>query len=72
MTPKQRHILKYLGDNAGSFLKMHITPSGRMCYRLIDFDRSPVANVQSRSVRKLLTLNKLLSAGPSIVVLNTM
>lgn len=72
MTAKQKTILKYMGDNAGSFLRMHITPTGRVCYRLMDFDRSPVCNVQSRSVRKLLSLNKVLQAGPSVVVLNTM
>lgn len=58
MTKRQRHILKYLSENPGCYLRHQKTQRG-FCYRLLDDKFNPVAKIQFRTIKRLLQFAKI-------------
>lgn len=50
LTARQKDVFKLLTDYPGSFLRPHIKPTGSQCYRLLDKDGNPIANIRAKIV----------------------
>ena len=71
LTKKQKEISTLIKNNVGSFIKAHVTPTGRECFRLMSSDMSPIANIRSGIVQQLNNKNVLKKENGRYVLLNT-
>jgi hypothetical protein len=53
LSKKAKEFAVLMRDNKGSFLKGHVKPSGDQCYRLMDANMNPIANVTQQKVLEL-------------------
>jgi len=52
---RQKEIIELMKDNPGSFFIYHRKYNGKKCFRLMSCEMSPIKNIKTSRVIKLLT-----------------
>lgn len=59
LTPKQREVFELLKKTEGGVIRQHVKMSKTLCFRLLDKDRHPIANIGYGIVMTLRDKNVL-------------
>lgn len=68
MTPAQAVVMRII--RAGGLMVQYRRKNGRICYRLLSVERSPISNIQWRTTKALLSSERVIKAESGELVAN--
>lgn len=63
LTSAQRSVIRFLKEDVGSIIRSYVSPTGRLCYRLLDSTVSPVVVLRKDVVSRLYLKGALIKEG---------